>query len=706
MTVPIRWRRSLFPALWLFSAAAAGPGILVVAQQPTRDAPIAKPPVPGTAVIAGVVLSDETPPKPLRKARVMLNAVDRSGDGRTATTDDSGRFVFRDLPAGRFTLRAEKPAYIRTDYGAKRPGRPGTPLSISAGQKIVDLEWRVPRGGVITGTVRDQSGTPVPGADVYVMRFDVSHLTGGRMLATEDIARTDDRGVYRAWGLPPGDYVVVSTPGSAQGILPGGRSSPGMEELRRLTPADVQRALALVKSGPGLTGGAGTDRGQLSLPAPGPPVNYAPVYHPDAISLADASTITLAAAEERSGADVQLRLVPTSKIDGSVVLPSGVQPQSISVTLTYSGTTIEVMQGFGLPQTRTTRLNPAGQFSFVGVTPGRYTILARTQVMDTSGPRGRGGAPLGPPVREASTAPNWWALAELDVAGQDFNVPLELQPAMTVEGRLVFEGTSPPPANLTGIRGHLLPRGAAGNLGAGAAGGQVDSQGRFRFTGVTPDEYRLMWFGSPAPWVRRSATALGVDLIDNPLVVKPGMTNIELTVTYTDRPTEVGGTLQDTSGRPASDYFIVVFSVDRSLWAPQTRRVQTVRPATDGAYSVQLLAGEYFIAALTDLEPGDTNDPAFLEKLIPGAIKLVVADGEKRIQDIKIKGLPGLRASAPLLDDRAHIDVELPEVRIARPALGELARAAVRLAHRDRQPEIAEPGLGRVGHGDRDVDRP
>jgi hypothetical protein len=378
---------------------------------------------------------------------------------------------------------------------------------------------------------------------------------------------------------------------------------------------------------------------------PGPPVNYAPIYHPDATSLADASTITLATAEERDGADVQLRLVPTSKIDGSVVLPSGVPPQTISVTLTYSGTTIEVMQGFGLPQTRTTRLNSGGRFSFVGVTPGRYTVLAKTQVMETPGPRGRSGAPVGPPVREASSAPNWWALAELDVAGQDFNVPLDLQPAMTVEGRLVFEGTSPPPADLTAIRGHLLPRGAMGNLGAGAAGGQVDAQGRFRFSGITPDEYRLLWFGSPRPWVRKSAMALGVDLIDNALVVKPGHTTIDLTVTYTDRPTEIAGTLQDTSGRPASDYFIVVFSVDRSLWAPQTRRVQTVRPASDGAYSVQLLAGEYFIAALTDLEPGDTNNPAFLEQLIPGAIRVAVAEGENKTQDIRIKGLnspPGL----------------------------------------------------------------
>lgn len=60
-------------------------------------------------------------------------------------------------------------------------------------------------------------------------------------------------------------------------------------------------------------------------------------------------------------------------------------------------------------------------------------------------------------------------------------------------------------------------------------------------------------------------------------------------------------------------------------------------PRSDGAYSARVPAGEYFVAALTDLEPGDTNDPAFLDQLIPNAIRLAVADGERKTQDIRIK---------------------------------------------------------------------
>lgn len=601
----------------------------LVAQQTVRDP--AKPPAPrtGSAVLGGVVVTDEASAQPLRKARVMLRS--STGDvGRTVTTDDAGRFTFRDVPSGRYSIAAVKPGFVDSNYGARRPGRPGTSLAVVDGQKTTDLVIRVARGAVVTGTVRDQSGTPLPGVDIRVLGYGYSPSTGTRMLATENLTSTDDRGVFRGWGLPPGEYVVVATPGSPQGIIPGGRGGPGLEGLRRLTSAEVQRVLSAAKDGPG--------RGQPYAPTPTAPVTYSPVFHPDAISLADAATISLAPGEERTGVDINLRLVPTARIDGSVTLPPGVQGQSIAVTLTYDDTTVEVMQGVGLPATRIAQLDPSGEFSFVGITPGRYTVLAKTQAPEAPGQRGRGGAIPAPPSREASSEPNWWALAEIDVDGRDLTVPLELQPGITVVGRVVFEGSTAPPETLTGLRGFLLPRGAANNLGASAPGGQVDKAGNFRFTGVTPDTYRLQWTGSPKPWVRKTAMALGVDLMDNPLQVKSGMTTIDLTITYTDRPTEIGGTLQDASGRAATDYFIVVFSTDRALWGPRTRRVQTVRPATDGTYTAQLPPGDYFIAALTDYEPGDTNDAAFLDKLIPGAIRIAVADGEKKTQDIRIKG--------------------------------------------------------------------
>ena len=102
-------------------------GAVVAAQQPVRDNPAQ--PSKGTAVIAGTVTTDERSPQPARRVRVTLNSVDRSVQGRTATTDDAGRFEFRDVPAGRFTAcghqaRISDGELRREEAGAGRHANP------------------------------------------------------------------------------------------------------------------------------------------------------------------------------------------------------------------------------------------------------------------------------------------------------------------------------------------------------------------------------------------------------------------------------------------------------------------------------------------------------------------------------------------------------------------------------------------------------
>ena len=99
------------------------------------------------------------------------------------------------------------------------------------------------------------------------------------------------------------------------------------------------------------------------------------------------------------------------------------------------------------------------------------------------------------------------------------------------------------------------------------------------------------------------------------------------------------GTFQDRSGRPATDYFVVVFAADRAYWVPGSRRIRTARPATDGAFDIRgLPPGEYLLGAITDLDPGEWNDPALLSNLSKVAVKVTVRDGQATSQDIRIGG--------------------------------------------------------------------
>ena len=186
---------------WLLTASVA----MTVDRQQPRDArsPVAS--ARGAATIAGVVVTDDAQSRPLRRARVTLNGSPLQ-IGRTAITADDGTFMFDRLPAGRYTLGATKDGYIAMSYGARRPGRPGTGLEVKNGEART-ITIPIPRGGVITGTVTNADGQPAAGVPVNALTFRYVAATGERRLLPAGLATgpTDDRGVYRIFGLPAGN---------------------------------------------------------------------------------------------------------------------------------------------------------------------------------------------------------------------------------------------------------------------------------------------------------------------------------------------------------------------------------------------------------------------------------------------------------------------------------------------------------------------
>jgi uncharacterized protein (DUF2141 family) len=593
------------------------------ASRQARDTPAQ--PKNGAGAIAGTVVLDESGSPPARKVRVTLNSVDRGVSGMTATTDDTGAFAFGNVPAGRYTLQATKAGFLTANYGARRPEREGTSLALADGQRLTDVKLALARGAVITGTVFDRSGRPAPDVAVTVLRYGWSPF-GERTLGQYSRGGsgvTDDRGIYRAWGLPPGEYVVMATL-RLSGVPAGARP----EDFQPLTTDEVRRVQALVASG---RGGPGAGRADALDTAPVPAsraVMYAPVFFRGTTDLAASTTITLGIGEERNGVDFQIQVVPTATIEGTLSLPASADPRTISVTLQQGGTQGQLLGAAGGRGSMAARPSPEGKFSFAGVAPGQYTVAARAIA----------GAVQALPAN--SPARTLWAQADLSIDGRDTNVALELQPGMTIKGRLVFEGTSPPPTNLPAFRIWLIPPGSGGNLGAGPPGGQVDAEGKFTFTGVTPGFYRFLQSmpsaTGPNVWRLKGSTANGRDAFDAPLRVTAGE-NLDWVLTFTDRPSELEGVLQDASGRQAPDYFIVVFPVDRAYWTPGSRRVASPRPGSDGTYIVALPPGEYYVAALTDLDNGDLNRAQFLDQLVGSAVRVTLRDGQKTRQDLRIR---------------------------------------------------------------------
>ena len=124
--------------------------------------------------------------QPVRRAIVTLSAADRALRP-TAVTDDAGVFTFSGLASGRYSIAAARPGYVGVTFGATRPGRPGTPVAIVDGQRRTGVTLRLPPGGVVTGTIRNRIGEPLPGMRVSLLRSSFGFDTGERTLAPAGI---------------------------------------------------------------------------------------------------------------------------------------------------------------------------------------------------------------------------------------------------------------------------------------------------------------------------------------------------------------------------------------------------------------------------------------------------------------------------------------------------------------------------------------
>lgn len=580
-------------------------GVCAAAQQ-SRDTP--KVAATGTAQIAGTVVTAEQAPAPVRRATVILR-----GEGGTqveAVTDDGGAFAFTGLPADRYTLQASKAGYLPTNYGSKRPGGSGTPIVAADGQRVIATPMTLQKGSVITGTVRDSQGRPVAGVALSALRYATSMQTGERTLqevtvgstglvvqnfaadAFPGTSTTDDRGVYRIYGLAPGDYVISAS------VKPLYSVSPMVStDVHQISAEDVQRAERLLRGSGGAPSAAATDRVDTSR------VDYVPIFHPAALSAADAATVTLGPAEERPGIDILLQMVPTATIRGTLTGPDGSPVYNAQVS---------VMDPSYAPGRvgRATRSNEDGEFVIAGVPPGRYQMQA------------------------ASYPERLFAMSEVAIEGRDISVALTAAPGVTMTGRVVFDGASRAPAptlELIYLRRQTFATGGPAY--------EMSPDGTFKLWGIPPGRYRLTINGrAPAGWMLRSSMVNGVDGSDVTFDLRLNQNIDNVVVTLTDRPAEISGVLQDAAGKPAPEYGLVVFSADAKYQVAQTRRTQYVRPDITGRFIVRNLpAGDYLISAVTDVENGQWNDPAFLAALAASSpIKISVTEGEKKVQDIRI----------------------------------------------------------------------
>lgn len=576
----------------------------------------------GTASISGIILVAGTG-QPARRARVTLNASEGGGGSRTTTTDDDGRYSFVGLPAGRYMLSATRQGHIGVTYGQTYPGRPGTPIQLADGEKFAAM-LHIPKGGVLTGTVLDEFGEPTPGTQVRAMRYVMQ--SGRRTLQQSGSGTTDDRGIYRIFGLQPGEYIVSAVPRNIGPAIDASRIQAELQAARQRimsTGIDESAVRDLAERAAILQSQLPQQEEQTS--------GYAPTYYPGTSAAGEADVVRLGVGEERANIDFQLQRVPMARLEGVVVNTTGEPVQNVQLTLVDAAQTTPGTGG------NAARADAQGRFTMNNVPPGNYRLVARASLT----PAGRGAASFqgGRGGRGAVQAPGvrLWGSVDLPVDGRSLtNIVVPLQAGLPVSGQVRFNGTATEaPGDGTRLRVTLMP--AEPSSLAQAITGTVDGTGRFLVPSVVPGWYRLSASGAGTGWVLDSATFNGQDILDFPFEVPVSEAVSGVEIVFTDRRSQLSGAITDQRGQPAPGFTLILYAADERYWSPQSRRIRTTRPATSGQFVfADLPPGDYKLVAMADVEPGAWFDPAFLQQIDAASMRIVVREGEQKVQHLQV----------------------------------------------------------------------
>lgn len=302
-------------------------------RMPARPPRPGEPPPKGTAIIRGTVIAAVTG-APIRRAQVRAMAMDASGGGGVTSTDGEGRFEIRELPAGRYSLMAQKGGFVSGQYGQRRPGEQGTPIELVDAQTAEKVNFSLARGGVIAGRILDDGGEPVSGTQVTAVRY--VFMGGGRRLmpagAEGSNDRTDDQGGFRLFGLPPGDYYVSA----------------------------VSRSMIM------MTGGNNTEAD-----------GFAPTYYPGTPNIGEATRIPLKAGQEMTGANFAMIVARMARVRGRAMNSRG-EPVPRMMLMLSPGDPAQMSMMMNMSNAM---VRPDGSFEFTNVPPGRYNIQARPNGM-------------------------------------------------------------------------------------------------------------------------------------------------------------------------------------------------------------------------------------------------------------------------------------------------------------------------------------
>jgi hypothetical protein len=537
--------------------------------------------------IFGIVV-DLLSNQPIAGVRVIIVSVTERGAPRIVKSGADGRFLFENLPRGKYSLGADHRGYPEQGYDQHE----GFATAIAVGPDL-DSEhiiFRLRPGCMLRGTVTNDENEPVQGASVRLFKASIengrssTHVVGFKM--------TDDRGYYSFPHLTEGNYYVAA---SGQ---PWYATNPSYVEQARVQGTDPETVARLEAEG-----------SQVNLV-------YPMTFYPGTESSEEAASIHIGPGESAT-ADLLLHAVRPLRIHISgpppVIETATVEPPDARGGITfYSGRSRRVLQ---MPQVRATQMvfgepmdvsaglggtGIPGEFEVLGITPGRYSIT----VTNTG---------------EAGTTAT---TQELDITGDMELSPTGGNASSNVAG--VLSSNSTPQTE-------LIIRLSAKDRRRSYATRIVD--GKFKFDGpVPPGAYEVVVGGPSNDAYIKTFSATGAKVSGRTIQIVAGQP-VQLSITMGQGMTRIDG-IATKDGKPFAGAMILLVPVDFENNSLLTRRDQS---DSDGTFTLgPIVPGKYKVVAIQNGWTTSWADPKTIQPYLKNIAEVEVT-GAATTMNVKVQ---------------------------------------------------------------------
>ena len=543
----------------------------------------------------------------------------------TATTDDQGKFQFKDVEAGAYRLVAARNGFARQEYGQRSLNRPGTVLNISAGQQINDIAFRLTPAGTLSGRVLDSTGEALVGVTVEALRSSYDS-TGKRTLQPAGSARTNDLGEYRLYWINPGRYFVSANSARSTLELISTQASQAVGQAQ--TPEQAQAAASAASLfGPGAN------------PNEVPDTGFGLTYYPGTTDAARAVAVDLQPGREVRAIDFTLVRQQRVKISGRVVdaetgrPPQGAQVSATSRESTAGSSPLDALIG---RDPTANRYNPVtGEFVVQNVATGSYWLQVIAQSPNGPQPGAGGATPNAADAIAALSSAINTARIPIEVGNTDVeNVLLTVSSGVSIPGRIRLEGAQA--GNQNGLERVTVSLQASGGLSILSllAGGGVRpaADGTFSIPRIISGDYKLVVNGLGNDLYIKEARLGQADALE-PLSISVPV-NGSLDITLGSNPGQLSGNVTDATLKPVSGVQVVL--IPDQLRSRQDL-YKTAVTDQNGRFTIRgITPGDYRLFAWEDIEPFSYYDPEVLRQYEQQGKLVRIQEGAADAVDAKI----------------------------------------------------------------------